>query len=144
MTINFQSDYSYVVFPAEMAAKSRPPFRSRLHEDNDNNGSLLSRTIFAPILFLSFLFSLLIIDRQTSSSVLSPVGVAPANAKEAGSGDATTPAYSHSHQRKLVKQDIAQAFAMHTKVAAAMCVFGGLVFVGTAWLGLQAWLFLNT
>jgi hypothetical protein len=80
---------------------------------------LLSRLIVAPILFISFLISLVLIDRQTYGSVFG----------KAGSKDG----YYHSHQRKLAKREMDNAFQMRGKVIAVMVMLSAVAMALCAW-----------
>jgi len=87
--------------------------------------SLLSRLIVAPVLFISFLVSLVLIDRQTSGSVFG----------KSGSKDG----YYHSHQRKLAKRDMDGAFQMRSKVIALMVVLSAVALALFAWTMDSIW-----
>jgi hypothetical protein len=80
--------------------------------------SLFSRIIVAPVLFVSFIFSLFLIDRKTYG------GIFGQHADKDG--------YYHSHQRKLAKREMDDAFMMRNKVIAVMAVSSA---VGLAVLG---------
>jgi hypothetical protein len=81
--------------------------------------SLVSKLFVGPILFVSFLFSLLLVDRKTYSSIFS------------GSHDSH--GYYHSHQRKLAKSEMDQAFQQRSKVIAGMCMLSGIVLAIVLW-----------
>jgi len=81
--------------------------------------SLLSRFIVAPVLFLSFLISIVLIDRQTYGNVFG----------KSGSKDG----YYHSHQRKLAKREIDNAFQMRSKVIAGIVLFSAVTLALFAW-----------
>ncbi len=107
---------------------------------HERNESLLSRTILAPVLFLSFIISLLIVDRRTSSSILSPRSSprgSPPGSPQAE--EKNEHSYYHSHQRKLAKNAMDEAFAIRGKVIVGMCVLAGIGFVGTVALGVKVW-----
>ena len=113
--------------------------------------SFLSRTIFAPILFISFLISLVIVDRTTSAKVFrhgnrrngSPNSSRPSSSQsnkstqERGKED-----YYRSHQKKLMRSEANDAFAMRHKVIAAMMVCLALGLMVLAWSGVKVWGFL--
>ncbi|KAF7504293.1 hypothetical protein GJ744_002482 [Endocarpon pusillum] len=98
--------------------------------------SLLSRTIIAPVLFLSFIFSLLIVDQRTSSSILSPRGFPPGSPP---SKEKYSHSYYHSHQRKLAREQMDEAFAIRGKVIVGICVLAGIGIVGMAAIGVKIW-----
>lgn len=81
--------------------------------------SLLVRMIVAPVLFVSFLISLFFIDRKTYGGIFG----------SAGNKDR----YYHSHQRKLAKQEMDEAFQLRQKVIAAMCVLAAVTVALVAW-----------
>ncbi|KIX07078.1 uncharacterized protein Z518_05055 [Rhinocladiella mackenziei CBS 650.93] len=81
--------------------------------------SLFSRLLVAPILFVSFLISLFLIDRHNYSGIFA----------RSGSKDG----YYHSHQRKLAKQEMDEAFRMRRKVIAAMCMLTAVSLAFIAW-----------
>ena len=81
--------------------------------------SLFGRLVVAPFLFVSFLISLVLIDRQTSGTVFG---------KPAGKSD-----YYHSHQRKLAKREMDNAFQMRSKVLAGMVVLVAVAVAIFAW-----------
>jgi len=86
---------------------------------------LFTRLIVAPVLFVSFLISLFLIDRKVYGGIFG----------SAGSKDG----YYHSHQRKLAKQEIDDAFQLRKRVIAAMCVIGGVGVALVAWSIEKAW-----
>jgi len=91
--------------------------------------STFTRLIVAPMLFVSFLFSLFLVDRQVWVSIF-------------GSSSGTSSGkdgYYHSHQRKLAKQEMNDAFALRRKVIAALCVVGGVALALVAWSLEKAW-----
>jgi hypothetical protein len=81
--------------------------------------SAFSRLIVAPVLFVSFLLSLFIIDRETVGGVFG---------RSAGKNT-----YYHSHQRKLAKYDVDEAFRRKNRVIAAMIVSGAVGLALTGW-----------
>ncbi|OAP62192.1 hypothetical protein AYL99_04395 [Fonsecaea erecta] len=87
--------------------------------------SLLSRVIVAPVLFISFLISLFLIDRQTYGGIFA----------RSGSQDG----YYHSHQRKLAKREMDDAFQMRSKVIAAMVLLSAISLALLAWILESAW-----
>lgn len=87
--------------------------------------SLFSRLIIGPVIFVSFLVSLVLVDRETYSSIFGK--------GQPGGG------YYHSHQRKLAKTEMDEAFQKRSKVLAGMCLLSGLA-VGVIMWGLSiAW-----
>jgi len=81
--------------------------------------SLLGRLVIAPVLFISFLISLVLIDRQTYGTVFGK--------------SASKDGFYHSHQKKLAKREMDSAFQMRSKVIA------GMVLLSAAALALFAW-----
>jgi hypothetical protein len=95
--------------------------------------SIVSRTILVPVLFVSFIFSLFFVDKQTSA------GIFESNAqKDSKHGHEH---YYHSHQRKLARKEFDDAFALRKRVIAAMCVGGVIGLAGLGWLLTKAWTF---
>ena len=90
--------------------------------------TLFSRLIVAPVLFVSFLLSLFLIDRQTVGGVFG-------QHTDKGS-------YYHSHQRKLAKHDLNEAFVMRNKVIAAMCVSSAVGLALAGWAVSKGYYFL--
>lgn len=80
---------------------------------------LFTRLILGPVLFVSFLVSLFLIDRQSYSRIFT----------RSGSEDG----YYHSHQRKLAKREMDDAFQLRGKVIAAMCMAGALSLALFVW-----------
>jgi hypothetical protein len=80
---------------------------------------LLIRLIVAPVLFVSFLVSLFLVDRQNYDSIFG----------RSGNKDG----YYHSHQRKLAKREMDQAFVVRKRVIAAVCVLSMISFAVVAW-----------
>ncbi|KIW80528.1 hypothetical protein Z517_07144 [Fonsecaea pedrosoi CBS 271.37] len=105
-----------------MSAKKSGPL---LHDPAPVAESLLSRLIVAPVLFISFLISLFLIDRQTYGSIFA----------RSGSRDG----YYHSHQRKLAKREMDDAFQMRSKVIAAMFIFSAVTLALLAWTLESVW-----
>jgi hypothetical protein len=100
--------------------------------------------MFAPVLFLSFIFSLLIIDRRRSASILSsPRGSTLGSPGRGSPAEKESHGYYHSHQRKLAKDQIAEAFAIRGKVIVGMCILVGLGFVGMWAIGLKIWVWFH-
>ncbi|KAJ9662328.1 hypothetical protein H2198_001462 [Neophaeococcomyces mojaviensis] len=87
--------------------------------------SLFARVVLTPLLFISFIISLFLIDKKTYSSVLN--------------GHKSSDEYYHSHQRKLAKREMEDAFHMRNRVLAAICIFGGIGFALVGWTGSKAW-----
>lgn len=92
---------------------------------NAGTESLLFRLIATPVLFISFLISLFLIDRQTSGGIFG----------SSGSKDG----YYHSHQRKLARHDITDAFQLRNKVIAAIIAALGFGLAFVAWSFSKAW-----
>lgn len=100
--------------------------------------SLISRIVFAPLLFVSFLVSLIIVDREASSSVF---GTSPPGSKD---GKRTLDAgkekrYYHSHQKKLARREIGDAFNIRNKVLVSLCVGMGVTAACMAWFVTRVW-----
>lgn len=87
--------------------------------------SLLSRLIVAPVLFISFLVSLLLIDRKTYGGIFG----------SSGSSDG----HYHSHQRKLAKREMDDAFHLRNKIIAGMAIFGAVSLALFAWCMESLW-----
>lgn len=83
----------------------------------------ITRLIVAPVLFVSFLISLFFIDRQVYGGIF-------------GHSD-NKDGYYHSHQRKLAKREMDDAFQMRRKVIAAMCLLSAMSLAIVAW-GIEA------
>jgi hypothetical protein len=81
--------------------------------------SLFSRLIVGPILFISFLLSLLLVDRKTSTSIF-------------GAGHSSHEHY-HSHQRKLARSEMDEAFQRRSRVIAGMCMVSGILVAVVLW-----------
>ena len=75
--------------------------------------SAFSRLIAAPILFVSFLVSLALIDKQTSNKVF-------------GKDPKSKDGYYHSNQKKLGKREMDDAFQMRNKVILLFCLASGV------------------
>ncbi|KEF51981.1 uncharacterized protein A1O9_11971, partial [Exophiala aquamarina CBS 119918] len=98
---------------------------SAVSEPLPGSEPLLSRLIVAPVLFVSFLISLFLIDRQHYGSIF-------ANSKSEGG-------YYHSHQRKLAKREMNDAFQMRRKVIAIMAVLSAVAVAVVAWAFESLW-----
>jgi len=96
--------------------------------------SLLSRTLFVPVLFVSFIISLFLIDRNTSAGVFSHEDPKDPQ-KEKGR-------YYHANHRKLAKQELDEAFQFRGRVIAAMCITSAFGIVLTGWGLSQAWAYI--
>jgi len=93
--------------------------------------SIFSRTLFGPILFVSFIVSLFFVDKQTSAGIFeSSARTDPKHEHQP---------YYHSHQRKLAKKEFDDAFALRKRVIVAMCVGAGMGFAGLGWCLSKAW-----
>lgn len=95
--------------------------------------SFLSRTLFAPVLFVSFLFSLLWIDRSTSAEIFTHKDPKPKTRK------VSEPQYYHSHQRHLAKREFDDAFAYQNKVIMLLCVGSAVLLVSSFWAAWRFW-----
>lgn len=126
--------------PTKFRSRSSSPSSSTAHHEPGE--SLLSRTILVPILFVSFIFSLLLVDRRTSTSILSPRSSPPGSPNSTGRGK-DTHGYYHSHQRKLARSEIDEAFAIRRRVIVAMCGLACVGFLGTVMVGLKIWGWVN-
>ena len=91
--------------------------------------TFLSRTLLVPVLFVSFLFSLFIVDRNTSASIFSPSQAASPERER----------FYHSYQRKLAKREIDDAFVLRRRVIVAMCIACAIGIVGAGWCLSMAW-----
>ncbi|ETN38921.1 uncharacterized protein HMPREF1541_06963 [Cyphellophora europaea CBS 101466] len=91
--------------------------------------SLFSRMVVGPVLFVSFLLSLLLVDRKTYSSILGP------NHDAHG--------YYHSHQRKLARSEMDQAFQNRSRVIAGMCMISGIASAIVLWIISSGWYYLR-
>jgi len=96
--------------------------------------SLITRTVLAPVLFISFLFSLFLIDRKTSAEIFSSSDTS-GERKSSTSSDH----YYHTNQRRLAKEEIDRAFALRRRVIAAMCVLSAVGLAVAAWCVIKAW-----
>jgi len=86
---------------------------------------ILMRLFVAPILFVSFLLSLFLIDRHNYGRIFS-------NAD-------TKPDYYHSHQRKLAKTEVNEAFLLRRKVITGLCIIGAVSLALLAWAVESIW-----
>lgn len=102
---------------------------SAIHESLPIPESLLSRLVVAPVLFVSFLISLFLIDRKHYGSIFASSG--------------STDGYYHSHQRKLAKQEMDDAFQMRRKVIALMLMLSAVALAVVAWAFESLWRFLR-
>ena len=91
--------------------------------------SLFSRLIIAPVLFVSFLISLFFIDRSTFGGVFGR--------------KADKDTYYHSHQKKLAKHDLDEAFRMKNRVIAGFVVVSAVGLALAGWAVEKGWLFLR-
>lgn len=82
---------------------------------------MFSRIIMTPLLFISFLISLFLIDKQTYSTVLS--------------GHPHSDEHYHSNQRKMAKQELEDAFHMRNRVLGVIFVLGGFGLAVLGWCG---------
>lgn len=94
--------------------------------------SFFSRTLLAPILFISFLFSLLWIDRKTSAEIFTHE-----TKSERRKGSESK--YYHSNQRHLAKREFDEAFAYQGNVVAMICVASAVVLAGGSWVVWRLW-----
>lgn len=95
--------------------------------------SFLARTFFAPILFISFLFSLLWIDRKTSAEIFTHNDPTLKTRKK------SEPQHYHSNQRHLAKREFEDAFTSQNKVIVLLCVGSAFVVVGGSWAVWRFW-----
>jgi len=87
--------------------------------------SLLSRLIVAPVLFISFLISLVLIDRQTYGTVFGK--------------SASRDGYYHSHQKSLAKREMDDAFQLRGKIIAGMILLSAVALALFAWTVESIW-----
>lgn len=113
---------AYILSSANMMASSRT---STGHERLHVPEPLLSRLVVAPVLFVSFLISLFLIDRKHYGTIFA----------NSGSKDG----YYHSHQRKLAKKDMEDAFQMRQKVIALMLMLSAVALAIVAWAFEAVW-----
>jgi hypothetical protein len=93
--------------------------------------SVISRTLVGPVLFVSFIVSLFFVDKQTSAEIFESNSRTDAKHEHEQ--------YYHSHQRKLARREFDDAFALRTRVIAAMCIAGGIGLAGLGWCLTKAW-----
>lgn len=125
--------FSFASAPA--ASPSESPTNSGPSE------SLISRVLLAPLLFVSFLVSLAIVDDRTSSSIIkSSENEGTSSKTKRTSGGNGKPSvekgregYYHSHQRKLMKREIGDAFAIRGNVLLALCLLTALGLTALGW-----------
>jgi len=98
---------------------------STVHEPLPVPEPLLSRLIVAPVLFVSFLISLFLIDRKHYGNIF-------ASSK-------SQDGYYHSHQRKLAKRQMDDAFQMRQKVIIMMAVLSAVAIAVVAWAFESLW-----
>ena len=104
------------------ASKSTASVQSSITE------SSFFRVLLTPILFVSFLISLVLVDKSTYKSVLS-----------GHSSISQSETYYHSHQRKLAKTEMDQAFRRRNQVLAVIFVGSGVGMAIIAWAGSAVW-----
>lgn len=85
--------------------------------------SLFARIFITPLLFFSFLVSLLLIDKDTYSKVFS--------------GHGSYDQHYHTHQRKMARREIEDAFHLRNRVLAAIFVITGFGFALAGWSGVK-------
>lgn len=90
--------------------------------------SLFSRVIVGPVIFISFLISLLLVDRKIYASIFGP-------------DHHDDHGYYHSHQRKLAKSEMDQAFQQRNRVIAGMCMASGVVVAVAMWAISAGWIY---
>lgn len=100
--------------------------------------SLISRVVFAPLLFISFLISLVIVDHDASTSVLG-TSSSPSGKNGSTSSRSNEKKYYHSHQRKLARREVGDAFDMRNKVLVGLCIGMGIAIAGMAWFVNRVW-----
>jgi hypothetical protein len=93
--------------------------------------SIISRALLGPVLFVSFIFSLFFVDKQTSA------GIFESNVRTDSIHEHEH--YYHSHQRKLARKEFDDAFALRKRVIAAMCIAGGIGLAGLGWCLTKVW-----
>lgn len=86
--------------------------------------SLLVRIFVTPLLFVSFIISLFLIDRDMYSKVFS--------------GHGSYDQHYHTHQRKMAKREIEDAFHIRNRVLAAIFVISGLGLALAGWSSVKA------
>ncbi|KPI45385.1 uncharacterized protein AB675_568 [Cyphellophora attinorum] len=91
--------------------------------------SLISRLIIGPVLFISFLVSLFLVDKKIYTSIFG------SDSKQGG--------YYHSHQRKLAKSEMDQAFQQKNRVIAGLCMASGVAVAVVLWGIGAAWMYLG-
>ena len=82
------------------------PSQPSSHDASDPPSSRLS-IILTPLLFLSFLFSLLVVDNRTRSTLHAPSTPCDKNCDRED--------YYHSRQRKIAKWELRQAFELRER-----------------------------
>jgi hypothetical protein len=118
-----------------MSTKSKSPQTTT--SETASAESFLSRTLIAPLLFLSFLFSLLWIDRKTSAEIFTHE--APESKSQTRKSSDPSSKYYHSHQRHLARLEVDDAFAYQGKVIALLCVGSAVVLAGGSWAAWRLW-----
>lgn len=98
---------------------------SAVHEPLHLPEPLLIRLVVAPVLFVSFLISLVLVDRKHFGSIL-----ANSESKDG---------YYHSHQRKIAKRNMDDAFQIRRKVIALMFMFSAMALAVVAWAFESLW-----
>ena len=88
--------------------------------------SLFSRLIAGPVFFISFLVSLALVDRETSGKIFG---------KDARSKDG----YYHSHQKKLGRQEMDDAFQIRSKVIMMFCLASGIALAVAGFGATRLW-----
>ncbi len=104
---------------ASFSEQAAPASASTIQE------SIFARLVVAPVLFVSFLISLFFIDRQTITGVF----------KRKADKDV----YYHSHQKKLAKHDLDEAYSKSNRVVLAMCISSAIGLALTGWVVSKAY-----
>lgn len=85
--------------------------------------SLFTRVFITPLLFVSFIVSLFLIDKDTYSKVFS--------------GHGSYDQHYHTHQRKMARREIEDAFHLRNRVLAAIFIITGFGFALAGWGGVK-------
>lgn len=107
------------------------------HSPGHTSEPLFTRLIVAPVLFVSFLISLFLIDRKTYGTVFShhPDPNSHSHSHSSTISHDGDDEYYHSHKRKLARQEMEDAFALRSKVIAGFAILGGVSVAIVGWCG---------
>jgi len=105
--------------PALASTSSPPP-----------GDSFYTRLVLTPLLAVSFILSLVLIDRKTNAAIHNHHHADPCG-KDCE--------YYHSHQRKLAKQEMDDAFKLRGRIIAALVTVTGLGLVTAGWGAVKGW-----